>query len=229
MRSDPNQERLEAVAEALGPLLDELCLVGGCAAGLLITDPGASPVRPTEDVDLIVGALRYASYHKFCERIGQRGFSQPSADGAPICRWVRDDLIIDIMPLDESVLGFSNQWYKRAFETRRAISFARGSTIHVVDAPHFLATKLAAFEGRGEGDFVASPDLEDFVRVVDGRPESVAEVNASSEELRNHLALGVRALLEDRFFVEALPVYFDNEVGRDSIVVERLVRLASTG
>ena len=48
---DPNLALLEEAAALLGPLLDELVLVGGCAAGLLVTDPGASPIRPTEDVD----------------------------------------------------------------------------------------------------------------------------------------------------------------------------------
>jgi hypothetical protein len=32
---DPNLERVELVATALGPLRDELVFVGGCAAGLL--------------------------------------------------------------------------------------------------------------------------------------------------------------------------------------------------
>jgi len=54
--SDPNLARLEEAAEKLGPLLDELVLVGGCAAGLLVTDPGSAPIRPTQDVDMLVAA-----------------------------------------------------------------------------------------------------------------------------------------------------------------------------
>jgi hypothetical protein len=38
----------------LGPLLDELVFVGGCATGLLITDPASGGIRPTIDVDTIV-------------------------------------------------------------------------------------------------------------------------------------------------------------------------------
>ncbi|MEO0661622.1 MAG: hypothetical protein AAFZ87_08800 [Planctomycetota bacterium] len=47
MASDPNLARLEQAAVRLGPLLDEVMLVGGCATGFLITDPGAAPVRST--------------------------------------------------------------------------------------------------------------------------------------------------------------------------------------
>ena len=50
---DPNVLRVEVVAEALGDLCDELFLVGGCAASLLIDAPSASPARVTYDVDVI--------------------------------------------------------------------------------------------------------------------------------------------------------------------------------
>jgi hypothetical protein len=40
-----NLDLLLDVVERLVPLLDEIVLVGGCATGLLVTDPGASSVR----------------------------------------------------------------------------------------------------------------------------------------------------------------------------------------
>ncbi len=36
MVDDPNLGRLAAVVKELGPLVNDLCLVGGCATGLLI-------------------------------------------------------------------------------------------------------------------------------------------------------------------------------------------------
>lgn len=47
-------ELLELAADALGPLLDEVVFVGGATVTLWITDPGAPPVRPTKDVDVVV-------------------------------------------------------------------------------------------------------------------------------------------------------------------------------
>jgi len=49
----PNLELLLTAANALRPLLPEIVFVGGCATGLLITDPAAAPVRRTYDVDVI--------------------------------------------------------------------------------------------------------------------------------------------------------------------------------
>ena len=49
--TSPNLELLEIAAERLHPLLSEIVFVGGCATRLLVTDPGAAPVRRTYEVD----------------------------------------------------------------------------------------------------------------------------------------------------------------------------------
>ena len=41
------------IAAVLGPLRERLALVGGCAAGLLFTDPAAAHARVTYDIDLL--------------------------------------------------------------------------------------------------------------------------------------------------------------------------------
>lgn len=61
--ADPNLELLRAMAVALGPLRERLVFVGGCATGLLVTNPAAADVRPTEDVDAIVEVASLAGYH----------------------------------------------------------------------------------------------------------------------------------------------------------------------
>jgi hypothetical protein len=58
--NDPNLELLRTAAQRLRPLLPEIVFVGGCVTGLLITDPGAAPVRMTYDVDVIAEIVSYA-------------------------------------------------------------------------------------------------------------------------------------------------------------------------
>ncbi len=172
-KNDPNLSRVERTFTELVSLTDELTMVGGCAAGLLITDPAAPAVRPTLDVDLVVESASYAEYNKFGVQLNALGFRQGTAHGDPICRWRKEDLILDVMSLDESVLGFGSHWYRSAIGHRQVYRLPSGLLVHHIDAPHFLATKLAAFESRGGGDFLGSHDLEDLVRVVDGRPASL--------------------------------------------------------
>ena len=62
---NPNLALLEAAVGRLKPLLNEIVFVDGCATGLLITDPGAAPVRKTYDVDVIVEIASYPEYAAF--------------------------------------------------------------------------------------------------------------------------------------------------------------------
>lgn len=105
-----NLERLIATAERLRPVLSSLVFVGGAITSLLITDEGAGAPRSTLDVDAIAAITSYADYVAFGERLRALGFTEDLSEGAPVCRWVYRDLVLDILPLDEKVLGFSNRW-----------------------------------------------------------------------------------------------------------------------
>lgn len=74
--NDPNVQRVEVVTEALDDLCDELVLVGGCAASLLIDAPTAPPARVTYDVDLIVEVTARQGYYAMESRFAKRGFSR---------------------------------------------------------------------------------------------------------------------------------------------------------
>jgi hypothetical protein len=75
------------MAQAMGPLCDQVVFVGGCATGLLLDDAGLLDVRPTEDVDAIVEVASLANYHRLAEQLTQRGFRQTMADNTPPFRW----------------------------------------------------------------------------------------------------------------------------------------------
>src|SRR5579884_3545889 len=109
-----NLALLIETARLLVPLLNELAFVGGSTTALLITDEAAADVRSSYDVDVIAAITSYADYVGFSERIRQLGFTEENRKGAPLCRWRHKQLILDVMPLDEKVLGFSNRWYKAA-------------------------------------------------------------------------------------------------------------------
>jgi hypothetical protein len=146
---DPNRQLLESAADLLRPLLDELVFVGGCATGLLITDPGSGKVRPTRDVDTITQISNYGEYATLSEKLRRLGLTEDTDDGV-ICRWRHGELIIDVMPTDEKILGFSNQWYSLAIKAARDVDIT-GARIRLITAPYFVATKLEAFYGRGKG------------------------------------------------------------------------------
>jgi len=174
---DPNLPGLRAVAEALGDLCERVVFVGGSTAGLLLTDPVAGAVRATLDVDAIVEADGLPQFHRIEAEVAERGFERDAASEV-ICRWRHraSGVLFDLMPVDASVLGFTNRWYADAVRTAERVSLGDGLDIRVVTAPAFVATKLEAFVGRGRGDFLSSHDLEDILNIVDGRSELVDEL-----------------------------------------------------
>lgn len=208
--TDSNRELFERVVRLLEPLLDELVFVGGCATGLLITDPAASGIRPTKDVDAIVNVTSYAMYSALSARLRAIGLTEDTSDGAPTGRWRHDDASVDIMPTDRAVLGFSNSWYGRALASAAPVSIA-GLEPRVVAPAYFLATKLEAFGGRGHADVVTSSDLEDIILVVDGRPQLLAEIEQADPEVRQFIATEIGDLMSNRRFIDNLGWFLDSD------------------
>ncbi len=67
--TDPNLILLARAVDRLGPLVDRMVFLGGCATALLLTDPAAPEVRPTQDVDAITEVASLADYYRLSEEL----------------------------------------------------------------------------------------------------------------------------------------------------------------
>jgi hypothetical protein len=202
-----NLRMLQFAAKQLGILRDDVVFLGGCTTALFITDTASPDVRYTLDVDCIVDVISLSQYYQFEKGLIKQGFKKSIEDDV-ICRWRYDDVILDVMPTDEKILGFGNRWYKAAIQSSKQYVFSDGFHINVVSAPYFLATKLEAFKTRGNMDFLASHDFEDIVSVIDGRVELIKEIEQSDHLLREYLANSFHAISNNRSFHDALPGHF---------------------
>lgn len=100
---------LETAARCLGPVLDEVAFLGGASLALWVTDSAAPDPRITLDVDVIVLVNTRLDYYDLGERLRGQGFTE-DADSAVVCRWRHGTrLILDVMPTEEEILGFSNR------------------------------------------------------------------------------------------------------------------------
>ena len=221
----PNLELLTNAAELLKPLLDELVFVGGCIAALLITDQASGNARPTYDVDAIAAITSRADYITFSERLHKLGFTEDTREDAPICRWRNGETILDVMPLDERILGFSNRWYEPAMEYAEERELKPGLRIRVVSASYFCATKFDAFRGRGANDYFSSHDLEDLIAVIDGRPQLVDELRSAPDDVRTYVASEISRLLSTTQCLDALPGYLLPDSASQARVGSLLERL----
>lgn len=99
---DPNLRSLELAADRMGAeLREQPVFVGGAVVSLLVTDPAAAGVRPTDDVDTIVRVVSQIAYGRIEQALRNLGFAQDPAASAPICRWQHgsedDRILLDVM------------------------------------------------------------------------------------------------------------------------------------
>lgn len=221
-------EMIEIVAAALGEMADEFVLVGGAAVPLLLSDPAVRDVRPTEDVDLVTDIQTSGKHFELEERLRQRGFQHATEPSVPIVRWRVAGVSVDVMPTLERVLGFSNRWYRDAVPLADSLALPSGASIRVLPAPHFVAAKIEAFRSRGNDDFILSPDIEDIITVIDGRPELATETAQAPRSARQFVQRELSEFARDDGFRSAIFGYLpSDDVGqsRFSIIMGRIRRI----
>jgi hypothetical protein len=214
------------VAERLQELRDEFVFLGGAIVGLLLDQPGARIPRATRDVDATVQASTLSEFYALDRALLAKGFVNDV--NGPLCRYLHGSVRLDVMPLNEEVLGFSNRWYRLAFETAVRQTLPGGLMINLVSAPCFLATKLEAFqqpEREGAGDVFASRDFADLVSVLDGRSSIFEEIVAAPAELRGFLVESFDRIRSSRYLEEAIAEHVDP--GREERVVLLLNAITS--
>jgi hypothetical protein len=224
-----HREMIKQVAERLGPLLPKVVFLGGSATGFHITDKAEPEVRATKDVDIIVEVASKIEYHQLEKTLKELGFFQKIEEDDPICRWYINELIVDVMPTEENILGFSNRWYLPAIRNSIPLQLEPGLEIQIVTAPYFLGTKLDAFFGRGKGDYLASHDMEDIINFINGRVEILEDIKSSESDLKNYIIKSLQGFLEDELFLEALPGHLlpdQASQARRSIILERIKQIA---
>lgn len=215
---------LELAAAALGDIVDDVVFVGGATIHLWQSEPGAPPARATEDVDVVCEAVTRGSYEALARRLRRRGFGEFPHEPV-ICRWRHREsgLALDVMPDDARVFGFTNRWFRLALDTAVARGLPSGARIRAASPPVLIATKLAAWGDRGEGDVLRSLDVQDVVVLVDGRPELADELRDASPELAAYVRRELAVLCADPYLDYAIESAMQG-YGRVAFERARLVR-----
>lgn len=200
MSHQDNIARIKAVYDALEELAEEVVFVGGATVSLYADRP-AGEVRPTVDVDILVELAHYSDYAVIEEKLRQKGFVNDVASGV-ICRYIVKGIIVDIMPTAEGILGFANQWYAPAFQHAEKVAIGDQYAISIFSAPYFIATKLDAFNDRGENDGRFSTDFEDIVYVLNNRNTIWEEMEAADQDVIEYMKKEFETLLANPYIEE---------------------------
>ena len=205
---------LAVVARGLRDLKDQVVFVGGATVDLYLADAGGEPARVTDDVDCVISIATQGDYRALEEKLRSLDFRHPIEESQPpICRWKFMGITVDVMPTDEAVLGFSSRWYAEGIANAQTRLLPDGQTIRLFTPPYFLASKIEAFLGRGQGDFYGSADIEDIITVLDRSEEVLAAISSAPATVRSYLADRFRDLLKDDIFVQSISGHLGSGAG----------------
>lgn len=144
---DIHLEILKLTVQALGDLKDDLVFLGGSTISLYITEPEIVQIRETFDVDCVVEVSNRSEYEAIAKKLRSKGFSE-DLQSKIICRFKKGDLILDVMPTDPKILGFTNKWYKEAILNSDEVKL-QNIKIKIFKPAYLIASKIEAFKGRG--------------------------------------------------------------------------------
>ena len=216
-------DRLEKVAESLPDIIGRLVFVGGGVTEILVTDSAGRKPRPTEDVDCIIEVASLLEYNRFEKILRKSGFRHDSSNPPLICRWEKEDVILDVMPTLEGILGFTNRWYKDAIQNPVPFTLPNGRIAKIVHPVFYFATKTEAFQSRGKGNYFTSHDFEDIVSIVNGRLALVEEMKNANAIVLNEMKTFWKPRLDEVDFKAAVQAHLDayEDTERSPIALDR--------
>lgn len=200
---NPNHRLILRVLGALGSLADRVVIVGGAVVELYCDRPrGLWEVRPTKDVDIVTHVVTYGELRDFEFELYRNGFYQTPEDDV-MCRFRWEDVIVDVMSVRPVGWAPSNRWIEEGFPTAETV-VVEGKPVRILTYAYFLATKFAAFRGRGAKDARLSHDLEDIVTILDGQSQWVALALATDKDVKAYLKEQFQLILQDARLQEAI-------------------------
>jgi hypothetical protein len=203
---------------------NKFVFIGGGLVPLLITDPAASPARPTKDVDVVFRVETVSAYSYMRQDLLRVGFRDDIFADKPLCALFFDEWRVDFLCSNTGVIAGANRWFNSVMEDPVEDEID-GVNVWRASTPSWIATKLEAWLNRGRLESGAPDyyhqDMEDILAVVDGRPECVAEVADGIAAVSGFIRQHFRIMLSTPDFLSALPGHTGGHE-RSEIVLKRL-------
>ena len=222
-----NRKATSKVAVALGELNKDVVYVGGAMVSLYIDDTAAEDVRPTKDIDITLEIANVGELEKLRVALENKGFVQ-SAEDDVICRFRLKEIKVDVMSTTEVGWAPANPWFESGFENSITIEVEK-VPIRILKLPYFLATKFAAFEGRGGNDPRMSHDFEDIVYLLNYTSNFNKQISASDPEVQEYLKEQFAAIQEKANMQEAIiaNLYHEDQQIRFDRIMEEIKELTN--
>lgn len=192
------------IANALGDLNKSVVFVGGAVVSVYADDAAADEIRPTQDIDLTL-KLFDINPQDLDKQLAEKGFN-PDIQGHAICSYKYKDIAVDIMASTDTMRGPTNRWYAIGFNSLSEI-IIESTTLQILSAPCYLATKFEAYNHRGQDDYRTSHDFEDIIYVLDNRTTIVEEIKQCNDQVKKFLREELTKVLKSSYSEEILSAH----------------------
>ncbi len=220
------QEKIISFVKDLQEIMDKIVFVGGATLLFYIDKDlkGNPDIRFTEDIDIAINIKTKSEFYKIQELLKSKGYKE-AVDSNIISRFKNKDIIVDIIPIEERILGFTNRWYKRGFDKTMIIEIGdrEKNKIKILSPPYFLASKLEAFFSRGIKDPYISQDLDDIVFILNVRKNIKKEILESNDiELQKFISTGMKNIFANQKVKDFIQSCFYNQPERANTIFNRI-------
>ena len=130
--------------------------------------------------------LQYADYADIEDQLRKKGFIN-DMESSIVCRYKINGIVVDVMPTNENILGFKNQWYAEGFKNSIEYPITENKSVRIFNSVYFIALKLDAFKDRGKNDGRFSSDFEDIIYVLNNRTGIWEEMLHAPEPVKVYL------------------------------------------
>jgi hypothetical protein len=125
-----------------------------------------------------------------------------------LCRYKVKGVIVDVMPTDASVIGFTNRWYADGFKFAKTIQLDE-LPVKIFTLPFFIASKIEAFKSRGQNNYLFSSDFEDIVYILENNSNIASLILESPKDVRQYLKQCFTNFLQDVEFEEGVSAHLE--------------------
>jgi predicted nucleotidyltransferase len=224
-----NIEMLQTVADGLKELKKDIVFVGGAVAELYADNPASTEIRPTQDVDCTIKLSSYKEHTELEKILRSKGFANDTSRGAPRCRWIYQEIKVDVMPTGQNVHGFDSRWYQGGVDNKISKTLPDGTEINVFPPSYYLASKFEAHNDRGGNDLRQSHDFEDIIYILDNCTSVLEDIRDAPEDVKNYLKSQCERLFANNSLYEgiesALP--YGSDSYRVEIIEDLILEIAS--
>lgn len=188
-------------AQKLKPLLEEIAFVGGGILPTYLPKGFDSTIRVTYDLVVVIKLAHYGSLDSLNVRLKELGF-YPDSKSSVICRYTDQKILLDVMPTDSEVLGFSNRWYEDGLKNKEWITIAEGIDIPRFTIDYYLSTKWEAVKGRGNQDWRTSKDMEDIITLINYG--ALNQISTKDNDVNEYLKESFSELMNHKYTHEII-------------------------